>query len=549
MVCARSSPYRLGMEVPVKQRSALQWILILGIVTSAGLVGCASTPEGVLVEDPLGRFTFVASGSLIEQPTDGSYYHYLCREPDTNAFVTARDGATEELALASAVETSGVSLDIYDVVAAAGLGEWRLLGLRNPDNGHQAAVAYQYRGSTAYALTVWSNNPAVVPTSPSSSIMAVLTTFEFSASAGVIFVPSGYEELEEWAARQTEVCGGSVSIAAMRRDEIVYSYATGERFYLTPTSEAVAYHWGSISKLVTATAVMQQVEAGTIDLDDPVTLYIPELATAGDIRIRDLLTHASGLPAREVRATIGYGSVVLPSLEEELASYAPTVARLIFEPGSTHSYNNHNYLLLGIIVERVTGMPFGDYVDESILQPAGMDHAAYRSDDLVVPVAHPILTQAVMSGFVSTMESQGKDPLEMIEAQTDDFVYCREIDILAPWGGIQSPPADALRFAAVYMNRGRAGETRILSARTIRQMWRMQKSASGEPLGIGLGWFIGRDELGTYVEHEGGGPGIDAILRIYPRRDLAVSVMANTNEINASRIADYTAAIAAGSRR
>ena len=88
-------------------------------------------------------------------------------------------------------------------------------------------------------------------------------------------------------------------------------------------------------------------------------------------------------------------------------------------------------------------------------------------------------------------------------------------------------------------DKGQVDGARILGRSTVRRMTTMQKSNDGVPFGMGLGWFLGRDDTGNYVEHSGGGPGINSLLRFYPRSGLVIAVLGNMSEYNPSQLLRY----------
>jgi CubicO group peptidase (beta-lactamase class C family) len=522
-------------------RKAPSW----GFITMASVLlvlmapsGCA-TMGGASVEDAQGRFSFSLAEALEAVPTGGSYYHYYLPADDVHTFVVSESAATEDRALRQAFLTAGFDADGFGAAGSSSMGDWKLEKFLNADSGQEVAVAYQYRGDTVYAVMVTTENERIDPGSPPAEIMRIVTSMTFTEAAGEIFVPADFEELESFIQKTVERSGGSISIAALHEGEVIYTYAAGERFRGVPTDIGVAYNWGSITKLVTATALMQQVERGLVDLDAPVSRYVPELTLAEGVTLRNLLTHSSGLPDFEVRHLIGYDGVAAPDLETVLADYVARARELSFEPGSRSVYNNWNFLILGVIVQRITGTPLTRYAREHIFAPLAMNETAHFYRDLSVEDANPVIRADSKAAFVSIMESHGLDPEPLILEEDEEFLYLEHIDILPAWGGARSTARDAVRFGWAFVNNGEVDGARILNRKTVREMMTMQKSSDGTPLGIGLGWFLGRDEGGRYVEHSGGGFGINTLLQFYPGRKLVVAVLGNTNEYHAGQLLKY----------
>jgi CubicO group peptidase (beta-lactamase class C family) len=142
-----------------------------------------------------------------------------------------------------------------------------------------------------------------------------------------------------------------------------------------PVTAQTPFVLGSISKSFTALAVMQLVDAGRIDLDRPVVDYLPAFrlddpSGTSTVTVRQLLNQTSGIPSAAGQAPL---SQPVSTLEEQVAALASV--RPSTEPGAAYAYSNANYEVLGLLVERVSGQPFGQYVDQHIFGPLQMSHA------------------------------------------------------------------------------------------------------------------------------------------------------------------------------
>jgi CubicO group peptidase (beta-lactamase class C family) len=197
--------------------------------------------------------------------------------------------------------------------------------------------------------------------------------------------PSQFAEIDRYAEallRADRVPGASIAI--VHRDRLVHLRNFGVDQQERAITGSTSFVLGSMSKSITAVAVMQLVERGKVVLDAPVRTYLPGFRVASadsgaTITVRQLLLHTSGLPhavARGSRRT-------LADHVEALRTVAP-----LREPGSAHAYASPNYLVLGRIVEVVSGQPFGQYVEQNILVP------------WVCAAASPF-AQAISSGFAS----------------------------------------------------------------------------------------------------------------------------------------------------
>jgi CubicO group peptidase (beta-lactamase class C family) len=285
---------------------------------------------------------------------------------------------------------------------------------------------------------------------------------------------------------------------------------------------------------------MQLVEQGLVGLDSPIAHYLPEFPERFGITVRNLLNHSSGLPEREVTHLVSYRGRALPPLEGVLADYLTHLDRLDFQPGVESQYCNWNYLALGVLIERLTGRPYASYITETVLRPAGMGHTSFRHAGLPpgTPLASPIIPAEVEPALLAVLDQNRprRDGAGVIEGRSAGYTYLVDFDILAPWGGIVGPAEDAARFLWTNMDAGVARARWGLSRSTLQSMWKMQRSPDGRRFDRGLGWVLRREEGEGILEHAGGGPGINTLMRLYPKRRLGVVVMGNINDYAVARI-------------
>ncbi|RXD05815.1 class A beta-lactamase-related serine hydrolase [Sphingomonas sp. UV9] len=200
---------------------------------------------------------------------------------------------------------------------------------------------------------------------------------------------------------------------------------------------------GSVGKLFTWTAVMQQVEAGRIDLDADINTYLDfkiPLFEGRPITMRQIMTHTAGFEERN-KDLITSDKSRLTSIERYLKSWTP---RRIYAPGTTPAYSNYAAALAGYIVQRVSGVPFDRYVEQRIFQPLDMRHSTFRQP---VPAS---LNALMATGYPRASEEPGK------------FEYASA----APAGSLSLSGADMGRFMIAHLNGG-AGLMRADTARTM----------------------------------------------------------------------------------
>jgi CubicO group peptidase (beta-lactamase class C family) len=223
---------------------------------------------------------------------------------------------------------------------------------------------------------------------------------------------------------------------------------------------------GSISKLFTWTAVMQQVEKGKLDLDTDVNKYldyqVPE-AFGKPITLRDAMTHTPGYEDYAKDLIVGDAKMLVP-LGDHLKTHQP---HRIFPPGSTPAYSNYATAMAGYIVERVTGKPFADYIEESILTPLGMTHASFRQP---LPAA---LAPSMSKGY------------KVASDKARDF----EIVVPSPAGALSAAGADMARFMIAHLQNGTYEGAQILTPETAKLMHARQRGKSDETDAMCLGFY------------------------------------------------------------
>lgn len=206
--------------------------------------------------------------------------------------------------------------------------------------------------------------------------------------------------------------------------------------------ERTLFRPGSVSKLVTWTAVMQLVEQGRVDLDADVNEYldfeVPQRHGV-PVTMRDIMTHTPGFE-EQLKDLMGVGEPV--PIGEHLKRWVP---EQIFPPGETPAYSNYATALAGYVVERVSGMPFVDYVDEHIFTPLGMTHSTFRQ-----PLPEH-LEEHMSKGY--QLASMPPKPFEIVGG-------------LAPAGSMSASGADMARFMIAHLQKGAYGSARILEPET-----------------------------------------------------------------------------------
>ncbi len=302
-----------------------------------------------------------------------------------------------------------------------------------------------------------------------------------------------------------------LAIGIVRDGEVVYAHGFGEasRGSGRAITTRSIFHMASVSKLFTATAAMQLVEAGKLELDAPLTKYLPYFRLAEEqsrtITVRQVLTHTSGFP------DVHDYEWDKPQRDEGAAERfvrSLTGEKMLFAPGKGSSYSNMAFDTMGDVIAKASGMSFDDYVRKHILVPLGMSSSSF----LHAETPEDLRTQG-HSTFFSERVDQAPCPI---------YPYNRRH---APSSTLNSSVEDMCRFALANLARGELDGKRILAAESYDLMW----SRDDDTPTLGLAWVLGELAGRRTVSHSGGDVGYNSYLILLPAENLGVVVMINSD--------------------
>ncbi|MGZ5399265.1 MAG: serine hydrolase [Nocardioides sp.] len=337
-----------------------------------------------------------------------------------------------------------------------------------------------------------------------------------------------------WPAVETFLASHDVAglAVAVVRDEEVVSRGFGVRDVGSgaPVTPETMFHLASVSKPFVATAVVSLATARDdgepmLDLDAPITDWVPEFTLsdgrAAEVTARRLLSHSSGLP--DV-ADYGWHDPQLG--DEALSDFARSLSgwRLHSEPGSTFSYSNAGFELLGLLVSRVTGTTFEDAVRRQVLTPLGMRESTFL--------------RAGVPGHLAASPHVGM-PLSVPDSA---YPYTRRH---APSSTLHSNLVELCRWMQAHFQPGdvaaRApdGQRARLDAELLRLMWQPVMPVGDPPWeeAAALGWAVGTYRGLRAVSHSGMDPGFGSKLVLAPDHRTGVVVLANSNTVPTSAVA------------
>jgi CubicO group peptidase (beta-lactamase class C family)/D-alanyl-D-alanine dipeptidase len=313
-----------------------------------------------------------------------------------------------------------------------------------------------------------------------------------------------------------------LSIALIDDQQVVWAQgfgvadAAGKK---AATAETV-YRIGSVSKLFTDIAIMQMVERGELNLDAPITDYLPGFRPRNPfvtpITLRELMSHRSGL-LRE--PPVGnYFETAEPSLAATVRSLNET--ELVFAPQTHTKYSNAAIAVVGYLLQERNHQPFAAYLKHSVLDPIGMKHSSFELD--------PAIVQNLAKAKMWTYDGK------TFEAPTFQLG-------MMPAGSMYSTVTDLGRFVSVLLARGKTDGGVLVKPATLNEMWSPQFPNSGGRV-FGLGFVVGTLDGHRVVGHGGAIYGFATSLDLLPDDKLGVVVTATEDSANAvtDRIATET---------
>ncbi|GAB2774383.1 serine hydrolase [Rhabdobacter roseus] len=249
-----------------------------------------------------------------------------------------------------------------------------------------------------------------------------------------------------------------------------------------------AFELASLSKQFTALAIVLLQKQGKLAYDDPMAKYLPELAHYDKITLRHLLHHTSGLPNYTDYFIAHWDKSKFATNEDVIKAFAQVQPGVLFQPNEKFNYSNTGYVLLGSIIERVSGQTYADFLDQAIFKPLGMTHTlVYQSRFKPQEVEDYALGYLLDSlGNKVTPDSYGKE----------FFTYF--LDGMVGDRGVSSTARDLLKWdQALYTDQ-------LIGLQDKEQLFNGLKTQDGRETGYGFGWMLKQDEqYGKLVSHSG----------------------------------------------
>jgi len=346
-----------------------------------------------------------------------------------------------------------------------------------------------------------------------SGLLTILTSVLIAVLPPVIRGADKASELDTYltAAHDVQKFQGAVLVARNGQPILEKGYGMADIELGVPNQPDNKFLIGSITKQFTATAIMQLQEQGKLDVDDPISAYLPDYPkpTADRVTLRHLLSHTSGIPSYTDNASFMANRTIDMPLDSLMARFDRLP--LQFEPGTKWYYSNSGYVVLGAIIEKVSGESYEDYLREHIFEPLGMQNTGYCHNDRIIT--------GRAQGY--TIDNDG------------NISNAPEIAMTIPFsaGALYSTVGDLLKWdRALYTDK-------VLSKKSLQEMWTPVLNE------YGYGWTISDKSGHRRIEHSGGIDGFSADIARYPDDRLTIIVLGNNEAVSAAKLEMQLAAI------
>lgn len=335
--------------------------------------------------------------------------------------------------------------------------------------------------------------------------LACAVSLFFTGIAGAA-EPAGKAEVERYARQLMEKAypadGPGAAILVARGDEVLYRGARGRASIElgVPLDAGQVFRMGSISKQMAAAGLLTLVEQGRLSLDDPLSKFLPDYPGGGNVSVRMLLNHTSGIKSYTGIPGVMQGPIMQ---DRSTAQMIETFKDLKpdFAPGQGYAYNNSGYVLVGAIIEKVSGQPWHAYLKQALFEPLGMRHTSYGLE-----------SAGVIPGMVQGYTGEPGRPAK-----------AGYLSMTQPHaaGALVTSVDDLLRW-----NRA-LHEGKVLKDATYRQMITPVGKATGSRYGFGIESLTLRGQ--PMLEHGGGIHGFATRLLYLQGSDITVAVLQNTD--------------------
>jgi CubicO group peptidase (beta-lactamase class C family) len=341
------------------------------------------------------------------------------------------------------------------------------------------------------------------------AVLALIGTWSVSATAQT---PDAIDQYVRSEMEKQHIPGLALLVSRNGQPIRAQGYGLANVELQVPVKPETIFQSGSVGKQFTATAVMMLVEEDKMGLEDPLTKYFPDApATWKQVTVRELLSHTAGFTdyPKDFDMRKDYTEAELLKIVEGIP--------LAYPPGTSWDYSNLGYLTLGIVIHKVTGEFYGDFLQERIFRPLGMSTTRIISEADIVP--NRAAGYRLVNGELKNQEWVSPT----LNTTADGSLYFSILD-LAKWD------------AALYTEK-------LLKRSSLEQMWTVVKLSNGQPNSghYGFGWSIETKHGHHVVEHQGAWQGFKTTISRYVDDKLTVVVLANLDGAQELPLVDHVA--------
>jgi CubicO group peptidase (beta-lactamase class C family) len=294
-----------------------------------------------------------------------------------------------------------------------------------------------------------------------------------------------------------------LSIAVARNGQLLYAKGFGlsDKQRKIPVTQQTMFAIGSITKQFTSACIFLLAQENKLALSDPVAKYYPNLTRAADISLLDLMNHVSGYHDYYPLDFVDRRMSEVTTVDKVIENYAGQ--QLDFEPGTRYSYSNTGYLILGRVVEKVTGTPFGEFLKKRIFEPLGMNHTIFEPDPF-----GPGIAKGHMSFLLS--------PPEQVPLEAAGWVHAA--------GAIFSTPLDLIKWNNALFSGS------VVNDENLKIMTSPRSLVDGKVSNYGCGLAIGERNGVKFFSHNGAVNGFYAMNWYVPSTKSSLVVLSNVSD-------------------
>lgn len=300
------------------------------------------------------------------------------------------------------------------------------------------------------------------------------------------------------------------------------------------TTTDTTYHAYSVTKTFTALAILQLAEKGLLDIDKPVVTYLSRFSYGNTITIRHILNHTAGIP-NPIPLKWIHPADSQYSEHDFIDSVISQHSKALFAPNQRFAYSNLGYIILGQVIEIVSGLSYKEYIRQHIISPLGLgdNELGFEAIDPEKHATGYIEKYSLLNLLIGFFI----DRKTYLKPATGNWVPFNNFYVNgAAYGGLIGTPLAFVKYAQLLLN----PDSTLITDRYKQLLFTENKTIAGKPTGMCMAWYKGKLSGHTYYAHAGGGGGYYCELRLYPGDNLGSAIFFNRTGIKDERYLDKT---------